>query len=254
SIAVPLLRARIPGGPLRNADIACGNPERTVGAWRQHPTTVAGLYACATHGEPYLHRSRRQQGGLRATGGRRHLYRRQHYPGDLPLEFRHAFQADHALVPGRGGRHIHHPQVSTGCAGTARDAGRHFGVELLAARRSGRALVHPLKPVGRYRCERGAYFLVFTRRQEPRRERQHPGSSGLHILAMSPLSKLEGLPGKGAVVECVPNFSEGVDAARIEAILAAMCVEGVHLLDWTMDEDHNRSIVTIAGEPAAVVE
>src|SRR6185437_16334419 len=66
SIAVPLLRARIPGGPLRNADIACGNPERTVGAWRQHPTTVAGLYACATHGEPYLHRSRRQQGGLRA--------------------------------------------------------------------------------------------------------------------------------------------------------------------------------------------
>jgi len=31
-------------------------------------------------------------------------------------------------------------------------------------------------------------------------------------------------------------------------------VEGVHLLDWSMDGDHNRSVVTIAGEPAAVVE
>jgi len=71
---------------------------------------------------------------------------------------------------------------------------------------------------------------------------------------MSPLSKSEALAGKGPVVECVPNFSEGVDPARIEAILAAMATDGVYLLDWTMDEDHNRSIVTIAGEPAAVVE
>ena len=58
----------------------------------------------------------------------------------------------------------------------------------------------------------------------------------------------------GQVVECVPNFSEGTDARRVEAIVAAMCVEGVRLLDWTMDADHNRSVVTIAGEPAAVVE
>jgi glutamate formiminotransferase len=33
-----------------------------------------------------------------------------------------------------------------------------------------------------------------------------------------------------------------------------MCVEGVHLLDWSMDASHNRSVVTIAGEPGAVVE
>jgi glutamate formiminotransferase len=33
-----------------------------------------------------------------------------------------------------------------------------------------------------------------------------------------------------------------------------MRVEGVHLLDWSMDADHNRSVVTVAGEPAAVVE
>jgi glutamate formiminotransferase / 5-formyltetrahydrofolate cyclo-ligase len=59
---------------------------------------------------------------------------------------------------------------------------------------------------------------------------------------------------KEQVVECVPNFSEGRDARRVEAIVAAMRVEGVRLLDWTMDADHNRSVVTIAGAPAAVLE
>jgi glutamate formiminotransferase len=58
----------------------------------------------------------------------------------------------------------------------------------------------------------------------------------------------------GAVVECVPNFSEGKDARRVEAIVAAMRVEGVHLLDCSMDAAHNRSVVTVAGDPAAVVE
>ena len=58
----------------------------------------------------------------------------------------------------------------------------------------------------------------------------------------------------GAIVECVPNFSEGADVGRVEAIVAAMRVDGVHLLDWSMDADHNRSVVTIAGEPAGVVE
>ncbi len=56
------------------------------------------------------------------------------------------------------------------------------------------------------------------------------------------------------VVECVPNFSEGCDARKVEAIVASMCVEGVHLLDWSMDADHNRSVVTLAGEPSAIVE
>ena len=58
----------------------------------------------------------------------------------------------------------------------------------------------------------------------------------------------------GPVVECVPNFSEGTDVRRVEAIVASMRVEGVHLLDWSMDTDHNRSVVTLAGEPAAIVE
>jgi len=58
----------------------------------------------------------------------------------------------------------------------------------------------------------------------------------------------------GQVVECVPNFSEGTDKRKVEAIVAAMRAPEVHLLDWSMDADHNRSVVTIAGPPAAVVE
>jgi len=56
------------------------------------------------------------------------------------------------------------------------------------------------------------------------------------------------------IVECVPNFSEGVDRGKVEAIVRAMRVEGVHLLDYSLDADHNRSVVTIAGLPEAVVE
>ena len=57
-----------------------------------------------------------------------------------------------------------------------------------------------------------------------------------------------------SIVECVPNFSEGTDAAKVTEIVAAMQVEGVRLLDWSLDTAHNRSVVTIAGPPAAVVE
>ena len=56
------------------------------------------------------------------------------------------------------------------------------------------------------------------------------------------------------LVECVPNFSEGTDPRRVRAIVAAMRVEGVHLLDWSMEAANNRSIVTIAGNPTGVVE
>src|SRR5580658_7833549 len=56
------------------------------------------------------------------------------------------------------------------------------------------------------------------------------------------------------LIECVPNFSEGRNAAVIEPILSAMAVDGVRLLDWSLDPDHNRSVITIAGPPAAVVE
>lgn len=58
----------------------------------------------------------------------------------------------------------------------------------------------------------------------------------------------------GPIVECVPNFSEGKDREKVRAIVRAMQVPGVSLLDWSMDPDHHRSVVTIAGAPEAVVE
>ena len=57
-----------------------------------------------------------------------------------------------------------------------------------------------------------------------------------------------------AVIECVPNFSEGTDAGKVAQIVAAMQVDEVRLLDWSLDAAHNRSVVTIAGPAAAVVE
>jgi glutamate formiminotransferase / formiminotetrahydrofolate cyclodeaminase len=57
------------------------------------------------------------------------------------------------------------------------------------------------------------------------------------------------------LIECVPNFSEGRDAAKVDAIVASMSkVPGVYVLDREMDADHNRSVVTLAGDPNAVAE
>src|SRR5947209_3853746 len=57
------------------------------------------------------------------------------------------------------------------------------------------------------------------------------------------------------LIECVPNFSEGRDAAKVDAIVTAMSsVPGVYVLDREMDADHNRSVVTLGGEPDAVAE
>jgi glutamate formiminotransferase len=56
------------------------------------------------------------------------------------------------------------------------------------------------------------------------------------------------------IVACVPNFSEGRDAATIAALVSAMHLPGVLLLDCTSSREANRSVVTIAGEPAAVFE
>ena len=57
------------------------------------------------------------------------------------------------------------------------------------------------------------------------------------------------------ILECVPNFSEGRDAAAVTAIADAITsVNGVALLGRESDEDHNRSVITFAGEPDAVAE
>ena len=57
-----------------------------------------------------------------------------------------------------------------------------------------------------------------------------------------------------AIIECVPNFSEGTDANKVRQIVASMQVEGVRLLDWSLDTAHNRSVVTIAGTPTGIIE
>jgi glutamate formiminotransferase/formiminotetrahydrofolate cyclodeaminase len=49
------------------------------------------------------------------------------------------------------------------------------------------------------------------------------------------------------LVECVPNFSEGRDKAKVDAIVEAMRVDGVYLLDREMDVDHNRCVITLVG-------
>jgi glutamate formiminotransferase / formiminotetrahydrofolate cyclodeaminase len=56
------------------------------------------------------------------------------------------------------------------------------------------------------------------------------------------------------IVECVPNFSEGRDKSKVDAIVAAMRLDGVYLLDREMDADHNRCVITLAGEREAVQE
>jgi glutamate formiminotransferase len=57
-----------------------------------------------------------------------------------------------------------------------------------------------------------------------------------------------------AIIECVPNFSEGTDSSKVRQIVSSMQVEGVRLLDWSLDTAHNRSVVTIAGAPTGIVE
>src|SRR6202163_495940 len=56
------------------------------------------------------------------------------------------------------------------------------------------------------------------------------------------------------LVECVPNFSEGRDPAKVDAIIAAMKMDGVYLLDREMDYDHNRCVITLVGERDAIQE
>lgn len=55
------------------------------------------------------------------------------------------------------------------------------------------------------------------------------------------------------IIECVPNFSEGRDLVKLEKILDCFRGrKGVKLLDYSSDEDHNRTVVTIVGEPLEV--
>ncbi|KAB3533511.1 glutamate formimidoyltransferase [Alkaliphilus serpentinus] len=57
------------------------------------------------------------------------------------------------------------------------------------------------------------------------------------------------------IVQCVPNFSEGRDLDKIERIIHPFRGKnGVKLLDYSRDEDHNRVVVTVVGEPEPLKE
>lgn len=57
------------------------------------------------------------------------------------------------------------------------------------------------------------------------------------------------------IIQCVPNFSEGRDVSKIEKIIDCFRgKDGVKLLDYSRDEDHNRCVVTVVGEPAPLKE
>lgn len=61
------------------------------------------------------------------------------------------------------------------------------------------------------------------------------------------------MSGMSKLVECVPNFSEGRDLEKIEKIVNPFRgKDGVKLLDYKRDEDHNRLVVTVVGEPQGV--
>jgi len=58
-----------------------------------------------------------------------------------------------------------------------------------------------------------------------------------------------------AIVECVPNISEGRDLAKIHRVADTVkTVSGVKLLDVDPNADYNRCVITYAGEPQACVE
>ena len=57
------------------------------------------------------------------------------------------------------------------------------------------------------------------------------------------------------IIECVPNFSEGRDAEKVEEIASSFRnSKGVKLLDIQKDGDHNRSVITVVGEPGPLKE
>jgi len=67
------------------------------------------------------------------------------------------------------------------------------------------------------------------------------------------LEEMEKMKTKNQIVECIPNFSEGRDLAKIEKIVKPFKnKKGVKLLGYERDEDYNRLVVTVLGEPDSV--
>lgn len=76
----------------------------------------------------------------------------------------------------------------------------------------------------------------------------------IEVQLPQPLTPVILPPMSSTLVECVPNFSEGRDAAKVDAIIEAMKLPGVYLLDREMDSDHNRCVITLVGDREAIQE
>jgi glutamate formiminotransferase len=63
------------------------------------------------------------------------------------------------------------------------------------------------------------------------------------------------MSGTNKILECVPNFSEGRDLKIVEQIVEPFKkTDGVKLLDFQTDKDHNRCVVTVVGDPDPLKE
>ncbi|MGC9347209.1 MAG: glutamate formimidoyltransferase [Anaerolineae bacterium] len=83
--------------------------------------------------------------------------------------------------------------------------------------------------------------------------RRRSSTSNPRCLPKIGLRKTPGVSELRPLVECVPNFSEGRRRDVIDTIVGAMReIPEVQVLDVQSDEDHNRSVVTLVGPPAAV--
>jgi glutamate formiminotransferase len=57
------------------------------------------------------------------------------------------------------------------------------------------------------------------------------------------------------IVQCVPNFSEGRDLSKVEEIVSVLKdKEGFNLVSYEPDKDYNRTVVTLLGNPEAIIE
>ena len=57
------------------------------------------------------------------------------------------------------------------------------------------------------------------------------------------------------IVQCVPNFSEGKDLAKVEEIVSVVKNRpGFKLISYEPDPNYNRTVVTLLGDPYAIYE
>lgn len=54
------------------------------------------------------------------------------------------------------------------------------------------------------------------------------------------------------VIQCVPNFSEGRRVTVVTQIVDAIRAAGAEVIDYSLDTDHNRSVVTFIGDPERI--